>query len=66
MSNRPECAPSSFQGRSLSVSSDSGARITTAAPLVPRCVRPSVRNNPCPWNLTPKDEAIVAWRTTGR
>jgi hypothetical protein len=43
MSMRDECTPSSFHG---SGPSTSGARITTGAPLVPRCVRASVRKKP--------------------
>src|SRR5579859_5352911 len=40
MSMRAECTPSSFQGSCTSVD---WLRITTGAPLVPRCVRASVR-----------------------
>ena len=63
MSIRAECTPSNFHG---SFGSLPGARITIGAPLVPRCVRASVKKNPWPWNRMPKDDAITAWRTTGR
>ena len=43
MSMRAECTPSSFHGSSPSLRSAAGVRITTGAPLVPRCVRASVR-----------------------
>ena len=43
MSMRAECTPSSFHGSTSSLPLDAGARITTGAPLVPRCVRASVR-----------------------
>ena len=67
MSMRDECTPSSFQGRRCALRGlPAGSRITTGAPLVPRWVRASVRKKPWPWKRRPNDEAMAAWRTTGR
>ena len=63
MSMRAECTPSSFHGNASVLP---GTRMTTGAPLVPRWVRASVRKYPWPWKRTPNDDAITAWRTTGR
>jgi hypothetical protein len=42
-----------------------GTRMTTGAPLVPRCVRASVRKYPSPLKRRPNDDDSTACRTTG-
>ena len=35
-------------------------RTTTGAPLIPRCVRASVKKYPWPWNRRSKHDAMIA------
>jgi|GEM_PF-5560395 len=64
LSRRVECTPSSDHVKSPFVGSF-GARITTGAPLIPRCVRASVMKYPFPSKRSPNEEATIARRATG-